>query len=157
MTDTDFLILDIGNLAASARGIRQELEPVANGRMRTKLSGRTYSSARPQFNKFNVKVMGEDIWPPAFGGLWIGATVTIHSSQDLPQPQRVGEVPIRPVVPGSLIYLDAENNIVEPADTAAKFFTFRPVLTVKVVNWNIAHDEWGAIASWDIEFIEETA
>lgn len=152
--DTEFRILDVPTVAASARQLRQEIELLPNGTIRTKLSGRSYSTARPQFNKFKTMVYFEDLWSPAFAGLWRGARVTIHSAQELPQPQRVGALPIRPVVPGTLRYLDADLNEVAANSPAAVFFTYCPVLEMFVVSWNLAYDEWGQVCTGDIEFSE---
>lgn len=152
--DTAFRIVDLPTVAGSARNLRQEIDLLPNGKIRTKMSGRSYSTARPQFNKFTTTVFYEDIWAPAFAGLWRGSIITIHSMIELPQPQAMGSAPIRPVVPGTLRYLDADNNEVEAGDPAAAYYTYCPVLTVFVVGWRQTYDEYGQVTSTEIELSE---
>lgn len=154
MSDSTFKILDIGNVAGSERGIRQEISPIANGRIRRKLSGRAYSTRRAQFDVFRTTVYFEDIWPPAFGGLWVDQLVTIDCAVMLPQPQLVGSEPIRPVVPGTLRFYDADMAEVAEGAPEAKFFNFCPRLQALVEGWSIDEDEWGAQSTSDITFIE---
>lgn len=155
MSDSNFKLLSIGQLAGSHRGIRQEIAPIANGRIRRKLSGRAYSTARGQFNQFRTTVYFEDVWPPAFGGLWVGQQVTIDCAVMLPQPQLIGSVPIRPVVPGTLRFYDAEMSEVLEGDPTAAWFNYCPRLQVLVDSWAINEAEWDAVSSSDITFIEE--
>lgn len=154
MTDTNFRIIDIGNIAGSDRGIRQEISPISNGRIRRKLSGRAYSTARAQFNQFKTTVYFEDIWPPAFGGLWQGQQVTIDCAVMLPQPMLVGTQPIREPVPGTLVYYDADMGEVPEGDPSAKYFNCCPRLVCLVDSWSINEDEWGAVSTSDITFVE---
>lgn len=155
MSDSLFQILDIGNMAASARGIRQDISPLPNGRVRTKMSGRSYSTARPQFAKFKTTIQFEDLWPPAIGALRVGQIVTIDCACMLPEPFLIGTAPIRPPVPGTHVYYDADLNPVEADDPSAKWQNCCPRLTVIVEGWNLSEDEWGAVSSSDITFTEE--
>jgi hypothetical protein len=152
MFESRFQIIDVGQVAGSHRGIRQEIRPIANGRIRRKLSGRAYSTARPQFRQLQTTVYFDDMRPPAFAGLWPGDIVTIHCAVELPQPQRVGTAPIRPVVPGTLVYIDAAGNEVPQAE--ASHFNFCPILTGIVEPWSITDDEWNAAAQSDISIVE---
>ena len=152
MFESRFKFVDIASVAGAYRGIRQEIRPIANGRIRRKLSGRAYSSARAQFRQLQTTVYFEDMRPPALAGLWPGDIVTIHCAVELPQPQIVGSEPIRPVVPGTLVHLDADGNLVDEAD--AIHFNFCPVLTGIVEPWAIMDDEWAASAQTDITIIE---
>ncbi|MBE7732179.1 hypothetical protein [Devosia faecipullorum] len=154
MKDSNFTLLSIGQMAGSHRGIRQEISPIANGRIRRKLSGRAYSTARGQFNVFRTTVYFEDVWPPALGGLWVGQRVTIDCAVMLPQPQLVGSAPIRPVVPGTLKFYDTDMDEVLEGDPSAAWFNYCPRLEVLVEPWNLQEDEWGAVSSGDITFIE---
>lgn len=155
IADSNFKLLAIGQLAGSHRGIRQEIAPIANGRIRRKLSGRAYSTARDQFNVFRTTVFFEDVWPPALGGLWVGQQVIIDCAVMLPQPQLVGSTPIRPAVPGTLRYYDSEMGEVLAGDPSATWFNYCPRLSVFVESWSLNEEEWGAISSSDITFIEE--
>lgn len=155
MSDSNFQILDIGNMAASARGIMQDISPIPNGRVRTKMSGRSYSTARPQFEKFKTTIQFQDLWPPAIGRLRVGQVVTIHCAVLLPQRALVGSTPVRPPVPDTLVYYDEDMNPVPEGDPSAKWFNCCPILTAIVEGWNISEDEWGAVSSSDITFTEQ--
>ena len=157
MSDTSFEIVGIGTFPTSDWGIRQTIEPITNGRTRRKLSGRLYSTDRPQFRQFKSTVTFDGMWPAAIGGIWPGATVTVHCAVDLPHRQHVGEAPIRPVVPGSLRYFDAELNDVEAGNPGAVWFTYRAVLVVKIIAWDVDYDEVGQAVSSFIEFEEVSA
>lgn len=152
MFESRLKILDIGQVAASHRQIRQEIRPIANGRIRRKLSGRAYSTARPQFNLLQTTIYFGDMRPPALAGLWPGDIVTVHCAIELPQPQLIGTAPIRPVVPGTLVYIDEEGNEVPQA--VATHFTFCPIMTGIVEPWSITDDEWNAETTTDLTVVE---
>lgn len=154
MFQSNFEIVDVGQVAGSHRGIRQEIRPIVNGKLRRKLSGRAYSTARPQFNLFQTTIYFDDVHPPALAGLWPGQIVTIHCAARLPQALAIGEAPIRPQVPGTLIHLDAAGRQVAEGDPAAKFYNFCPILTGMVEPWAVMDAEWDAAAQSDITIQE---
>lgn len=149
-------VLDLegwGILPGSGRGLRQKIQPVPNGSLHYTVWGDLVSTARESLNRFKVTITGEDVWPPAFAGLWLGQEVVVHCVSNLPQPQPATRAPIRPPVPGSLIYLDAEMNEV-PGPAGAVWLNFRPILICRVNDWNIDEGEWEASATSSIELWE---
>lgn len=148
-------VLDLegwGILPGSGRGLHQSIAPVPNGALHYTVWGDLESTARESLNRFKIVITGDDVWPPAFAGLWLGQDVTVHCVSNLPQPQPATMAPIRPPVPGSLIYLDAE--LRECAKAEAVWLNFRPILLCKVNNWSIDEGEYEASATSTIEFWE---
>ena len=147
-SDTHLEIPEIGIVGGSSRGIRQSIEPVSNGQAYYDVFGVLHHTSRPALQRFRTTIMGEDVWAPAFGDLWYGMDLTISAACDIIQP--VSQAPCRPVVTGSLRYLDAQSNVL-PSSTGATHFAFRPILNVKVINWQTEEDEYGSTVAWTIE------
>ena len=151
-------VLDLegwGILPGSGRGLRQSIAPVPNGALHYTVWGDLETTARESLNRFKLTITGDDVWPPAFAGLWLGQDVTVHCVSNLPQPQPATMGPIRPPVPGSLIYLDGDMNEL-PTSAGAVWLNFRPILLCKVNAWNIEESEWEATATSSIEFWERS-
>ena len=151
-------VLDLegwGVLPGSGRGLRQQIAPVPNGALHYTVWGDLESTARESLNRFKITITGEDVWPAAFAGLWLGQPLVVHCVSNLPQPQPATLAPIRPPVPGSLVYFDAEMREM-PDRNGAVWLNFRPILRCLVNTWSIDEDEWGATASSSIELWEDT-
>lgn len=155
--DTGFKIVDVGTVAASSRRLRQVITPLPNGSLRDKLSGRTYSTARPQFRKFETSIYFEDLWLPALPGLFPGDLVTIHSAVEWNEPIRVGEPQIRPAVPGTLRFFDDENRPVPEGHPDALFFNYCPIFRGFVQSWSAEEDEADKASSAELRIRELSA
>ena len=151
--DTVLDLEEWGVMPGSGRGLRQSITPVPNGSLHYTVWGDLESTARESLNRFKVTVTGDDVWPPAFAGLWPGQPLTVRCISPLPQPQPATRPLIRPPVPGSVIWMDAELNPL-PDQNGAVWVTFRPILLMLVEGWTIDDQEWDANATSSITFWE---
>jgi hypothetical protein len=149
--DTVLDLVEIGVSPHSARGITQTIAPITSGDLRRTVNGALVDLTRPSLRKYRSEIRGSDLWPPAFGGLWVGQLVTVHCAAELTQ---AASTPLeRPAVPGSVVYRDAEGNSLSDS-TGAAWVTYRPILSCRVVRWDVERDEWGEIVSWSLSLEE---
>ena len=143
MTDSTILRLTgMGIPPYSARGLSQTLEPIpASQQLRRTINGTLTDFSATQFRKFQSSISGDDQDPPAFNGLWPGMELVVDCIPELAYETMTGG-PDRTVVPGS-------------AREEGDFSYYRPQLTMKVVNFSLKKDEYGAQNSWVLD-LEET-
>lgn len=132
----------IGVPPYSARGLKQTLEPIGQAsQMKRTVNGDLDDVSFEGFRKYKSTISGTDQQPPNFNGKWPGLTVIIDCIAELAYAHDDGETPDRPVVPGS--------EFVEGAHTS-----FRPRLTMRIVNLTIQQDEYQRQVAWTCE-VEE--
>lgn len=143
MASTDSTLLElvgIGIPPYSARGLTQTLEPIDGaGNVVRAIDGSLLDLSYPPFQKYKSSISCGDQTPPAVDGIWPGKVVTVSCAAELSYPD--GGAPLRPVVPGS-------------ARLEAGFWFYRPVLSMRVMSFNVSTDEWGAAVSWSMELEE---
>jgi hypothetical protein len=149
--DTVLDMVELGVVPGSARGMKQDLKPLENGKVYVTVNGNDVNTGRPALNLFVTTVSGEDLWPPAIGGLWRGALVTLHCAVEI--VQRAGTDFVRPAVDGSIRYLDADMNDLS-SSTGAAWVCFRPILRCVVLDFSTDRDEWTDKVTWSISFRE---
>ena len=141
MTDaTTLLVLSgMGVPPYSARGLTQTLAPIpAAAQMRRTVNGTLTDLSAVQFRKYASKISCSDQQPPAFEGVFPGATVIVDCIAELAYPTMTGE-PEREVV----------------ASREESGFTFyRPRLTMLVIDFEVDCDEYGAVSSWTLSLEE---
>jgi hypothetical protein len=141
MSDDTLLVLaGIGIPAYSARGLRQQLEPIDGAaNMRRTINGALNDLSVEQFRKYQSTISCTDQEPPAVDGVWPGRVVTVDCVQELSYP--AGGTPQRPVVAGS-------------ERTEGGFTFYRPQLTMLVTGFSVQRDEWGAAVQWQMDLEE---
>lgn len=148
-THLDFV--ELGIIPQSARNLGQTISldaPVAQRRL---ANGELKDRSRPSLRKYRSTITFGDTYPPAFDGLWSGTILTASNAAELSGD--VGKPFSRPHVPGSVIWRDAYGDVVPSgADEAvapqgATNYTYRPITVWMVGEWDIDHDEWGAVVS----------
>lgn len=128
---------------ASARGIRQTLDPIEQATsFRRTVNMKLRNTAPPQAQKlYKITITCDDINAPMWDGLYIGMPVVVDCMSEL-FFLTVGGVPEKPVVPGS-----------ERIWGAVTFY--RPQITGQITSFGDSNEEYEAARSWMIE-IEET-
>lgn len=132
-------ITGIGVAPYSARGLKQTLAPVqAASQNRRTINGTLVNTAVTQFRKYKSTISGSDQLSPALAGIWPGMTVTVECIVELASGSGT---PDRTAVSGS-------------SRTEEGFTYYRPVLIMKVMDYSIESDEWGAQVSWKLDLEE---
>jgi len=150
-TETVLDLVELGIAPGSGRALTQSIEPIAAGSLRRLANGRLVSRMRPSLRKYRISINFSDVWPPAFGGLWAGDEVTVHSAAELEQKASVSLE--RPHVLGSIVWRDAagytlpsgEGETVAPEGAA--WVVYRPILECLVESWDLERDEYGEVVS----------
>ena len=141
MPETVLSITGFGLTPYSARGIQQTLEPISqSAAMRRTVNGALVDVSAPEFRKYRSVVSCEDMNVPAIDGVWPGQSVTVDCACELSYLTSGGS-PARTVVSGS-------------SRTEGSYTFYRPRLTMRIVAFNQALDETGAVLSWTLELEE---
>lgn len=124
----------------STRAATQTLTPIpAATQLRRTVNAVLQDVSDPIFRKFVSVITSNDQQVPEF--VFPGVQVVVDCLTELSRKTVGGGGAIRSVVAGS-----------ERVDGAYTFY--RPVLTMKVVNWVITRDDWKAISGWTLTLEE---
>lgn len=124
----------------SARGLSGTLRPIeaaaGSDKLARTVNGTLISIAAPQMRKYQLEVAGEDQAPPALDGLWVGMEVEVDAHVELAYLTAAG-VPGRPPVAGS-------------TRTEGSYTYYCPSFLMRVVELQIAREEWAARVQWSL-------
>ena len=138
---TLLILDDIGVPLYSARGLKQTLSLIDQAKqLRRTINGALDDLSQPQFQKFQSKISCTDFQAPAFDGLEIGRLVTVECVCELTYKTSGGS-PSRSVVSGS-------------SRTIGNFTAYRPVLAMRVTDFEIDCDEWNHDTGWTLSLEE---
>lgn len=142
MTDNTVLRLHgIGVTPYSARGLSQTLKPIAAaGQVLRTVDGTLVDFSATQFRKYESVITGSDQQPPAFDGVWQGLLVTVECIATLAFDHGTGG-PGRSEVPGSI-------------KVANGHVFYRPILVMRVIDFDISFDEYQAQIGWTLRLEE---
>jgi hypothetical protein len=137
LLDLDLIEMDDG----AARGITQTLEPIdAASQMRRTVNGALVDISASQFRKYKSTIACRDQVPPVLDGIWPGQVLTVSCLSELAYRSSGGS---------------PERDQASGADREDGAFTYyRPLLTMRVVRFNVETDEWGAAVGWSLELEE---
>jgi hypothetical protein len=140
--DTLLTISGFGNMIYQARGLTQTLEHIqAASQMSRTINGTLLDVSAPQFRKYQSKItVPDEVEAPPLDGVWPGMTVTVGCAIYLCYPH-TNPSPGRPEVSGSSY---SENG----------FTFYRPLLTMKVKDFEQHLDEWGRKNGWTLDLEE---
>jgi hypothetical protein len=126
----------------SARGATQTLDPIdAAGNLVRTVNGALIDLSPSQMRKYRSSIKCNDTESPALDGIWPGMLLTIDCIAELGY-RTSGGTPGRPVVPGS--------------SRVSNLWTYyRPRLSMRVVQYSVSRDEYGAMTDWSLD-LEET-
>lgn len=167
--ETD-LILSVGGLPPlSARGCVQELMPVNNGTFRRTINGTLLHLGHTL--KYRSVITCEDKTSLATHGLMPGSLVRVGCIQRLWQKVNGDEKIIleREAIEGSVAAVDSNQQPITIRQVAGQsvdlmpfaipndgdsFITYRPWLTMRVINYSLITHEWGVKVGWRLELEE---
>lgn len=130
----DLVITGVGLPTASIRGVTQSLAPIdAASRTARTVNGALIDVSAPQFRKFRSTIECTDQNTPELSDVWPGQIVTVDCIAHL------AGTPIRPVVES---WVDGA------------FTFYRPRLTMRVLSYNVEHNEFDAVVGWTLELEE---
>lgn len=144
MPDTTLLAFaEIDLPPYAARGISQRLKPIGEvAQLARTVNGALVDLAvDTAFRKFESTITCTDMDHPAPDDLWPGMTLTVDCLTELKYPATTDGAPARTPVSGS-------------ERTEGGMVYYRPVLTMKLVDYDVQTDEYGAAVSWTMELAE---
>lgn len=141
MSSTLLVISGIAIPPYSARALSQTLFPIAAAsQMRRTINGALVDISSSLFRKYGSVISCTDQQHPALNGIWPGLQVTVDCISELSYTTSGGSAD-RVVVSGS-------------SRTSGTFTFYRPRLTMRVMNYDVNFDEWGASVSWSLSLEE---
>ena len=148
MTETlnasDSTLLKISGVGMSpyaARGLTQTLNPIEQAKdLRRTINGELIDFSVEQFRKYASVISGHDQMPLGVAGIWPGRDIQVECIAELYYVTAGGSAG-RPVVVGS-------------ERTEGSYTYYRPMLSMRVVDFNQSFDEWNAQVSWSLTLEE---
>ncbi len=163
------LILDISGFPPeSARNCTQELKPVSNGEFKRSVNGELMFLETTERRKYYSIISCTDVNTPIIDRLWVGSQLNIGCIQNLWQvifPKEKKITLIRPAVAGSVSavnnfgeqipfkLIDNDVELYQPYEEKV-FVSFRPWLTMQVINFSMITKEWDMEGGWRLELEE---
>jgi len=125
----------------SVRALTQTLIPIdAAGNLVRSINGELMDLSASQFRKYQSVISCTDQQSPTIDGIWQGMTLTVDCICELSY-KTAGGAPAKTVV--------TDSSRIEGA-----FTFYRPQLVMRVMQWNISTDEYGADVGWQITLEE---
>lgn len=135
----------IGVPPFSARGLTQTLAPIdIASQTRRTINGSLKDLSVSQFHKYKSTIATgsfTDQQPPAVSGVWPGKIIVVNCIAELCYETLGGSVPERDAVAGS-------------SREDGDFTFYRPILTMRVLNFSTSTDEWTGEVSWTMDLEE---
>lgn len=140
MADTTLLaIAEIDVPPYSARELSQTLQPISGaGNMRRTVNGELVDLSASQFRKYQSTISCSDQQSPALEDIWPGMTLTVDCVAELAYKTATGSA----------------HRTVVATRTEGAFTFYRPRLVMKVVDYQISVDEYGAEVGWSLDLQE---
>lgn len=144
LNGSDSTLLEISGIDLSpyaARGLTQTLNPVDQSKdLRRTINGELVDFSVEQFRKYASVISGNDQMPPGLSGIWPGRDVMVECIAELYYPTASG---------------NAEREIVVGSERVEGPYTYyRPILSMRVVDFSQSFDEWAAQVSWSLTLEE---
>jgi len=125
----------------SARGATQTLDPIdASAVMARTVNGALIDLSPPQMRRYKSTISCNDTETPALDGVWPGMVLTVDCVAELGY-LTAGGTPQRTVVTGS-------------ARTSGAWSYYRPRLDMRVMQYSVSRDEYGAMTDWSLDLEE---
>ena len=144
LNGSDSTLLKISGVGMSpyaARGLTQTLNPIDQSKdLRRTINGELIDFSVEQFRKYTSVISGNDQMPPGVAGIWPGHDVQVECVVELYYVTAGGSAE-RPVVVGS-------------ERTEGPYTYYRPILSMRVVDFNQSFDEWAVQVSWSLTLEE---
>lgn len=135
--------VELGIAPYALRGIAQTLQPIAQAsNLRRTANGSLEDVSDPLFQKYKSTIRCTDQQSPGLDGVWPGLQLTMWCAVELSSEGNTGTVGLfRPAVPNSI---RQENG----------FTFYRPILIMRVLDYQTSFDEWPANLAWQLDLEE---
>jgi hypothetical protein len=134
-------IIGMGIPLYSARGCTQTYQPIAAAKvLRRTINGDLVDVSYSQFDKYSTEITCKDMRAPSLDGVWPGREVTVWCVAELVAPS--GQPITRQVVTGSDYTEDG-------------FYHYRPILDMRMVEYQVGVEEWAASVNWKLQLEEK--
>ncbi|ESY72514.1 hypothetical protein X740_33165 [Mesorhizobium sp. LNHC221B00] len=145
MTDLTLLRLDpIGVPPYSARGITEEFSLDGSAQLARTVNNELIDLGDEEDEKYKMTISCTDQNMPALDGVRRGMTLTVDCATEFCYLTADGS-PSR----------DVAGTTDDPATrTEGDFTLYRPRLTMKVADYRLSFDEWGAACNWSLDLVE---
>jgi hypothetical protein len=131
----------VGMSPYAARGLTQTLNPIQQAKdLRRTINGELVDFSVEQFRKYASVISGNDQMPPGVAGVWPGQLLQVECIAEL-YFLTLGGSAERPISEGSL-------------RVEGPYTYFRPLLDMRIVDFNQTFDEWDAQVSWSLTLEE---
>lgn len=138
---TELVLTGMGVPPYSARGLSQTLEPIEmSHHIERTINGRALDLSYEPMRKYKSTITGSDQRPPAFDAVWPGTILVVDC---------IAELTVLGGPPFGREPVDYETVKQEQG-----FSTYRPRLTMMVINFSMDEDEWAAGVTWSLELEE---
>lgn len=141
--DTLLTISGFGNMTYQARGLTQTLEHITGAsQLERTINGTLEDVSAAQFRKYQSKItVPDEVEVPPLDGIWPGVQVIVGCAIYLCYPNGRVNSPARAEVSGS-------------SYTENGFTFYRPLLTMRVKDYEEHVDEWGRKVGWTLDLEE---
>lgn len=135
--------VELGLPPYSLRGITQSLQPISQAsNLRRTANADLDDVSDPLFQKYRSTIRCTDQQSPGLDGVWPGRQLTMHCAVELSSEGSTGTTGLfRSAVPNSI---REENG----------FTFYRPILIVRVLDYQKSLVEWAADLAWQLD-VEE--
>lgn len=171
MGESTLKISGIGFPPFSCREAEQILMPVKTGDLRRTVNGELCYIGTPLQHKYKSIIVCQDERGPALHHLWVGAAVTVECLMEIwqegcPQGDTETLTVSRPLVAGSVQVVDLDGapcafkqqtprTLLIPGKGGQRVhIAGRPILEMRVVNFQATHTEWIQKTRWRLELEE---
>jgi hypothetical protein len=130
-----------GIASYTARGATQTLDPIdASSVTARTVNGALIDLSPSQMRKYKSTISCNDTETPALDGVWPGMVLTVDCIAELGY-KTAGGTPARTVVTGS-------------ARVNSNWTYYRPQLSMRVIQYSVSRDEYGAMTEWSLDLEE---
>lgn len=146
MVDGPYSLLsfvELGIAPYALRGIQQSLQPITQAsNMRRTANGSLEDVSDPIFQKFKSTIRCTDQQSPGLDGIWPGRQLTMYCAVEISSEGSTSTAGLfRPPVPNSI-------------RTESGFIFYRPILIVRVSDYQTSFAEWQADLAWQLDLEE---
>jgi hypothetical protein len=125
----------------SARGATQTLDPIdATSVMARTVNGALIDLSPSQMRRYKSSIRCNDTETPALDGIWPGMLLVVNCIAELGF-KTAGGTAGRTIVAGS-------------SRTSGAWTYYRPQLSMRVIQYSVSRDEYGAMTDWSLDLEE---
>lgn len=131
----------------SARGLEFSPKPIdQNIAPRRTVNAKLVDMANPKMKKYAISISGNDLWAPPIDEFWRGQELTIESPLEFAFYSETGAT--------GATSTGSRTGVTGSYRTVGKHTFYRPILNVRVMDWEARFNEWDGSTTWTLD-VEE--